>query len=518
MTQIVDVNGQPLKADKTLLSEDIAKAYTTSVRNPRPASVASTLNPLRLAGLLRSVVDGNNPQDYMTLAEEMEERDLHYAAQLRTRKLAVAAIEPTVEPASDEQVDLDMADRVRDIMAEDQIPELFFDLLDGLGKGLAVVQVLWDTKQTPWKPQDYKWVDPRYLRADQDTLEDILLISDSAPSGEPLEPYKFMVHTPRSKSGIVWRNGLARLVAVMYMLKSFTVRDWWAFAEVFGIPVRVGKYGPNASTEDINTLVNAIGRIASDAGAVIPESMKLELIETAKGNGGETLFENMARWCDEQTSKAVLGQTMTADNGSSQSQANVHNEVRMDIAKWDARQLEACVNEYLVKPYVILNWGVQERYPKVRIRVPEPEDLKMLVDSLKPMIESGMRVSASEVREKFGLREPTDNEDVLMPASAVLAQNLPATNRDKSKVAINRISKTAEAEMNDLTDEAMSDWEEVAEDFMNPIIELANASDSYETFLENLPELQETLGADVFVEQMAQYMFQMRGYGDAKDV
>ncbi|MEZ9430720.1 DUF935 domain-containing protein [Vibrio splendidus] len=518
MTQIVDVNGQPLKADKTLLSEDIAKAYTTSVRNPRPASVASTLNPLRLAGLLRSVVDGNNPQDYMTLAEEMEERDLHYAAQLRTRKLAVAAIEPTVEPASDEQVDLDMADRVRDIMAEDQIPELFFDLLDGLGKGLAVVQVLWDTKQTPWKPQDYKWVDPRYLRADQDTLEDILLISDSAPSGEPLEPYKFMVHTPRSKSGIVWRNGLARLVAVMYMLKSFTVRDWWAFAEVFGIPVRVGKYGPNASTEDINTLVNAIGRIASDAGAVIPESMKLELIETAKGNGGETLFENMARWCDEQTSKAVLGQTMTADNGSSQSQANVHNEVRMDIAKWDARQLEACVNEYLVKPYVILNWGVQERYPKVRIRVPEPEDLKMLVDSLKPMIESGMRVSASEVREKFGLREPTDNEDVLMPASAVLAQNLPATNRDKSKVAINRISKTAEAEMNDLTDEAMSDWEEVAEDFMNPIIELANASDSYETFLEKLPELQETLGADVFVEQMAQYMFQMRGYGDAKDV
>lgn len=425
MTSIVDVHGKPLKADKTVLSEDIAKAYTTSVRNPRPASVASSLNPLRLAGLLRSVVDGNNPQDYMTLAEEMEERDLHYAAQLRTRKLAVAAIEPTVEPASDEQVDVELAERVRDIMSNDQIPELFFDLLDGLGKGVSVVQVLWDTQQTPWKPQNYKWVDPRYLRADQDTLEDILLISDSAPSGELLAPYKFMVHTPRSKSGIVWRNGLARLVAVMYMLKSFTVRDWWAFAEVFGIPVRVGKYGPNASTEDINTLVNAIGRIASDAGAVIPESMKLELIETAKGNGGNTLFENMARWCDEQTSKAVLGQTMTADNGSSQSQANVHNEVRMDIAKWDARQLEACVNEYLVKPYVILNWGVQERYPKVRIRVPEPEDLKMLVDSLKPMIESGMRVSASEVREKFGLREPNDDEDVLMPASAMLAQTPP---------------------------------------------------------------------------------------------
>jgi phage gp29-like protein len=44
------------------------------------------------------------------------------------------------------------------------------------------------------------------------------------------------MHYPRLKSGLPLRNGLARLVAVMYMLKSFTVRDWWAFAEKFGIP------------------------------------------------------------------------------------------------------------------------------------------------------------------------------------------------------------------------------------------------------------------------------------------
>ncbi|MEZ8102139.1 DUF935 domain-containing protein [Vibrio bivalvicida] len=518
MTPIVDISGNPIKADKELLSEDIAKAYTTSVRNPRPSSVATTLNPLRLAGLLRSVIDGNNPQDYMTLAEEMEERDLHYAAQLRTRKLAVAAITPTVVAASDEPTDIEMADNVRAIMEDDQIPELFFDLLDGLGKGLAVVQILWDTQSTPWKPQDYCWVDPRYLRQDTETLQDILLISNDAPSGAPLEPYKFLVHTPRSKSGSVWRNGLARLVAVMYMLKSFTVRDWWAFAEVFGIPVRVGKYGPNASKDDIRTLVNAIGRIASDAGAVIPESMKLELIETAKGNGGNTLFENIARWCDEQISKAVLGQTMTADDGSSQSQANVHNEVRLDIAEWDARQLQSCINEYLVKPYIILNWGVQAKYPKVQIKVPQPEDLKLLVESLKPMIESGMKVSAQEVRDKFGLREPKDDEDILMPASALLAQNMPAAmNRSHRSLALNRTDKTAEQEMQLMTDGAMSEWEEVAEDFMNPILALADESNSYEEFQAKLAMLQDTLSADEFVEQMAQYLFQMRGYGDAKD-
>lgn len=517
MTQILDVRGNPIKADKTLLEQDVAKAYTASIRNPRPSSVASTLNPVRLASLLRNVVDGNNPQDYMTLAEEMEERDLHYAAQLRTRKLAVAAIPPTVEAASEDEHDVLMAERVRTIIDDDQVPELLFDLLDGLGKGLSVVQILWNTKQTPWKPQDYCWVDPRYLRPDAETLSEILLISDGDPYGVALEPYKFMIHTPRSKSGSVWRNGLARLVAVMYMLKSFTVRDWWAFAEVFGIPIRVGKYGPNASDGDIKTLVNAVSRIASDAGAVIPESMKLDLIESAKGNGGPTLFENMARWCDEQISKAVLGQTMTADNGSSRAQASVHNEVRIDIAKWDARQLEACVNEYLVKPYIILNWGVQAHYPKVRIKVPEPEDLKMLVDSITPLIDRGFKVSAVSIREKFGLPEPAEGDELLVPTAMLIPESAAPTESQRNRVSINRIEKTAEQEMETLTDDALSDWVETGKEFINPILELANSCTSYEEFLKGLPALQDKLGAEQFIEQMALYMVQMRGLGDARD-
>ncbi|EJX7571962.1 DUF935 domain-containing protein [Vibrio cholerae] len=515
--QFLDARGLPLKADKTVLAEDIARAYTTGVRNPRPASVASTITPQRLAGVLRSVIDGTDPEAYMTLSEEMEERDLHYAAQLRTRKLAVAAIEPSVEAYSDEANDVLMAERVREIMSDDAIPELLFDLLDGIGKGVAVVQILWNTKSIPWKPSDYKWVDPRYLRQDQETLEQILLISDDDPTGAPLEPYKFIVHTPRSKSGSVWRNGLARLVAVMYMLKSFTVRDWWAFAEVFGIPVRVGKYGANASEGDISTLINAIGRIASDAGAVIPESMKIDLIETAKGNGGDTLFENMARWCDEQISKAVLGQTMTADNGSSQSQANIHNEVRIDIAKWDARQLESCINEYLVKPYIILNWGVQEHYPKVRIKVPEPEDLKVLVDSLTPLIDRGLRVSASSVRDKFGLTEPENDEEVLVPMTQASMQPLEVGLNNSQGIAINRISQSVDAEIDAMTDEAVSEWVETGEEFMNPILKLAKESASYDAFLAGLPALQAELSEGEFVEQMAKLMFQARGLGDARD-
>ena len=519
MSKILDQNGQPLEVEKNVLSEHVSQAYTTGVRNPRPASVASTLTPSRLAGLLRSVIDGNDPEQYMILAEEMEERDLHYAAQLRTRKLVVAAIQPTVEAASEEETDTLMADRVREILHQDAMPELFFDLLDGLGKGISVTEILWNTHQTPWTPRAYKWVDPRYLRPDQETLQRILLISDDAPMGKPLEPYKFIVHTPRSKSGSVWRNGLARLVAVMYMLKSYTLRDWWSFAEVFGIPIRVGKYGPNATKDDIAPLVNAISKIASDAGAAIPDSMKLELIESGASKGGDTLFENMARWCDEQISKAVLGQTMTSDNGSSRSQAEVHDGVRIDIAKWDARQLEATINDQLIKPYINLNWGEQASYPRVRIKIDEPEDLKMLVESITPLIDRGMKVSAQQMLEKFGLKAPDEDDELLSPEGS-LTPVYP--NSDTSvamnRLAMNRTQPQLDADIDVMLDDTLNEWEEVGgHDFMEPILNLAQSVNSFEDFQKQLPALQAQLGSDVFVEQLAKLTFAARSLGDAYD-
>ena len=85
----------------------------------------------------------------------------------------------------------------------------------------------------------------------------------------------------------------------------------------------------------------------------IQQACRLSFQEVTRGAGND-VFERLARWVDEQTSKAVLGQTMTSDNGSSQAQANVHNDVRHDIAVSDARSLTGSLNRDLVMPYVDL--------------------------------------------------------------------------------------------------------------------------------------------------------------------
>lgn len=62
-----------------------------------------------------------------------------------------------------------------------------------------------------------------------------------------------------------------------------------------------------------------------------------------------------------------------------------------------------------------------------------------------------------------------------------------------------------------MTDEAVSEWVETGEEFMNPILKLAKESASYDAFLAGLPALQAELSEGEFVEQMAKLMFQARG-------
>nr|WP_075479332.1 DUF935 domain-containing protein [Moritella viscosa]SHN99477.1 Putative uncharacterized protein [Moritella viscosa] len=507
-------------AEQQALTQQQSRAYTTGVRTPASTkSIAKGLTPSKLASLLKKAATGS-AEDYFILAEEMEERDLHYRSVLSTRKLAVASLDFSVEAASDEPQHIEQAQAVRELLRHPQMPDAGFDLLDGLGKGIGLVEIIWDTSNTPWVPQDYQWVDPRFIVLDDETLSELHLKSDDNPKGEPLKQHGYIVHMPRMKSGHWLRNGLARLVSVMYMLKSYTVRDWWAFAEIFGMPIRVGKYHANASEADIRTLVNAISTIASDAGAAIPESMKIDMIESGKGNGGDTLFENMAEWADRQISKAVLGQTMTTDDGASQSQATVHNEVRKDIIRWDARQLANALNRYLVRAFIDINYGVQTRYPTIELIVEEPQDTKAWVDALTPLIDRGLKVQSSEVPDKLGISDPDDDSDVLVPlntpSTEPSSENTVALNR---KLALNSSQTTfnRDDEVAQLTQNALDEWEEISAPILNPILDLAQSTDSFEAFSAQLPTLAEGLSADEFVEQLASLCWQARALGDTDD-
>jgi len=136
-------------------------------------------------------------------------------------------------------------------------------------------------------------------------------------------------------------SGLSFTALFYWLIKNYDVTSWAAFADRFGYPIRMGKYGKKATKEDIATLKRAVAAIGSDVGAVLPDSMLIDIVESKTTGTNSLVYQNLAEWVNKELSKLVLGQTASAEGTPGKlGDSDIQQEVRDDIAKADALQFE----------------------------------------------------------------------------------------------------------------------------------------------------------------------------------
>lgn len=412
---LLDQFGKPVR--RAVLTEEIAGATIGGVRSPISGYAGDGLTPSRLASILREA-DAGNAIRYLELAETIEERDPHYLGVLGTRRRSVSQIEVTVEAGSEDPQDELIAQMVRDWLKRDELTDEIFNILDCIGKGYSMTEIIWDTSEGQWLPSRLEWRDPRWFRFARHDLMTPMMLGDSGQE-VPLEPFKFVFANIKAKSGLPLRSGLSRVAMWGYLFKAFTLRDWAIFSQTYGQPVRVGKFDSNASKEDKATLFRAVANIAGDCAAIIPQSMEIEFIESGNVGAAADLYEKRADWFDRQISKAVLGQTATTDavTGGLGS-GKEHREVQKDIETADAKALAAILNRDLIRPWVQLEFGTRKTYPRLIIEHAEQEDLKAFSEAVGPLIDRGLEVEQAGVLSRFGLSEPKEGAKLLRPSGA----------------------------------------------------------------------------------------------------
>ncbi|MGD9767835.1 MAG: DUF935 domain-containing protein [Pseudolabrys sp.] len=402
-------DNQPIS--RAALTTEVAAPSLTGVRSPLTGYPGDGLDPRRLAALLREA-DQGEPLRYLELAEQIEERDLHYAGVLSTRKRSVAQLDITVEAGSDKPEYVAHADMVRTWLKRDELQDELFDILDAIGKGFSITEIIWDSSAGQWQPARLEWRDPRWFRFLQHDGRTPLLRTETGD--QPLLPFKFVTAVMRAKSGLPVRSGIARLATWSWMFKAFTMRDWAIFTQTFGQPVRVGKYPSGATKEDQDTLFRAVANIAGDCAGIIPATMDIEFIESKNVGQGAGLYEARCNWLDQQVSKAVLGQTATTDAiAGGHAVGQEHREVQEDIERADARALSAILNRDLVRAWIDLEYGPQQFYPRLRIGRTKERDLTQTIDGIQKMVPLGLRVEESVVRDMLGIEEPAKDAVLL---------------------------------------------------------------------------------------------------------
>lgn len=428
---LIDSSGRPLRTAATILTTEIAAPTVAGLRNIISSHPAQGLDPARLTQILRSAEQGQATA-YLELAEEMEEKYPHYQSVLGTRKRAVSQLPVTVEAASEDADDEADAQFLRDWLNRLTLQAELFDIMDGLGKGYSATEIVWSTGPKAWLPATLKWRFPQFFEYDRITGEQLLLrggVEGNSGLPQPLPPYKFIVHEPKAKSGLPIRGGLARTVAWYYLFVNFTIKDWMTFLEVYGLPLRVGKYQNGTSEEDIRKLAQAVAQIGSDAGCVIPQSMMIDFVTSNGGTANPEMFEKLCKYADDQVSKAVLGQTSSADaksGGLGSGQANLHSDVRDDIRDADAAQLSATLTAQLGVPMIQFNRGMRERYPIIKVGKPDEVDVEAAIKSIAAGVSMSVPIGVSYFRQATGIPEPKPGEELLSaPAPAQAPQEGP---------------------------------------------------------------------------------------------
>lgn len=132
--------------------------------------------------------------------------------------------------------------------------------------------------------------------------------------------------------------------------KKYALQFWDQFAEIFGMPIRIGKTS-SRNKKDVDKMETMLEEMGGASWGLFPEGSSIEVVESTKGDSFNVYDKRIDR-ANTEMSKGVNGQTMTMDNGSSQSQATVHESVSEDIADDDADLIIETVNDYLI-PFLI---------------------------------------------------------------------------------------------------------------------------------------------------------------------
>lgn len=450
---------------------------------------SNKITPAKMRALFEEAEQGRIQSQHELFAD-IEERDSAIAAALQTRKLAVLGLNwhiapPAMPSAQEEQISQFIRDWFENFPALD---DLLLDMMDAVGHGFSALEIQWDLKSQFYLPTTLVHRPQSWFCRDGE--QQLLLRTPNHPEGEQLWDFGWLIHEHKTRSSGMARSGLFRTLAWLYMFKHYSIFDFAEFLELYGLPIRIGKYPAGASKAEKQTLLKALAQIGHNAAGIMPEGMMIELHEAARGTTTTSNpFMQMTEWCEKSAARLILGQTLTSGadgKASTNALGQVHDKVRHDLLAADAKNLMKTINQVLIHQMVLLNFpnGNTVRLPKFRMDTRTASDFKEMADSLPKLVDIGVDIPESWVRDKLMIPDVVEGEKVL--SRRVVADN--PVNAAALAVLNTQVSQTTQSPIHEqnvldgILDEALAVPDFNAQ--LNPVLKQAVAAvmncDSYE--------------------------------------
>lgn len=385
----------------------------------------------RLAGVFGRI-GPSNPDDLVTsrgyeVYDKMQ-TDSQVRACLTIKKLSILSRGWQIQAASDDPGDARIADFIRFCLADmrGSVIDVLFNVLDAVAKGFSISEINYKIMEDgPYRGMigldSVKSKDPAGIAFESDEFLNLTGLRQGflPPSSPPyqggtkgggvlLPPDKFIIYTYMPRYESPYGTSDLRAAYKHWWSKDIILRFYNVYLERYGSPTVLGAYTRGTPKKQQDDLLKVLDRIQQETAIVLPEDIKVELLEAQRG--GESGYLQAIEYHDRQIAKSILGQTLTTDEGmryGSFALAKVHLDVlRMTLEKIKRDVEESVMNEQLIRRLVDYNFQA-DRYPTFSLGTLRERDLTMLADVVSKLVTGGV-VAPDEtwIREYLEIPEP----------------------------------------------------------------------------------------------------------------
>ena len=361
----------------------------------------SEYTPLNVSRILEAANEGDIAE-LAVAAREIMERNWEVIMAMQVRKSALTGLEWGVDPGDGRQASKDAAAAFEAALkTPDPGPGfvsfhgLVDHLMDAVVAPLAAAEIVWGPggSLAGFRPVG-AW---HFTFRGSETP---LLATADAPSGVPLPPAKFIVHT-HGGAGDPARAGLIRTLIWLHVFQNYPVKDLVSFVERYGMPFVVAKVDRSAWENERGVMRNLIRSFGPNGGGVFTKSTELELLQ-ASNSGGDVYFK-LLEYTSRAITKVILGQLASSSESGGLSGGDAQSRVRGDLLEADARAIESTVRVQLAAPWTKFNFGDAAAVPVLKFRNSAPEDRAVFAGILETLHRAGLDADPEEISTRFGL-------------------------------------------------------------------------------------------------------------------
>lgn len=299
-----------------------------------------------------------------------------------------------------------------DALLKDRLSSWIDIFIEGKLYGFHFLQVLWELIDNTYLPKELVGYTNLDLRIQNRELK--LYERDRV---RELPEYKFV--------NILYRRPKLHSILKYYVFYAIAINNWAQFTETYGKPLRLGKYDPGIDSKELTVLKNAVKSLGIDQSGIISKSTEIDFVDFAGKEGSKNLYESLCNFVSTRVTKAILGQTLTTDNGNVGSYAlgEIHNQVREDIMQADIEDLQRFVNTIL--GYVdAVNFGSGVN---IWLSLPKQIDMEKRISVDSKLVSMGLPISEDYFYDTYGVDRPAKGQKVIespvMPAFSDVPQS-----------------------------------------------------------------------------------------------